>query len=142
MSATSRACRACRLWKTTRHTNIRAALAYTAAQLDCRPTNQPLSVWQLHGQGKSPDTTDTRDILVASSRSRMSGVSARMPYARGCYGETVSVEFTARRCANAVYVLVLLMLSVAPNIDNTYPNFFIGYRSITRECRDRLVTMA
>jgi len=42
MSATSRLCRARGIWRTTRHTNKRAAL-YTAA--DSRPTNQ-VSAWQ------------------------------------------------------------------------------------------------
>jgi len=42
LSATSRACRARGIWRTTRHTDKRAAL-YTAA--DRRPTNQ-VSAWQ------------------------------------------------------------------------------------------------
>jgi len=42
LSAASRACRARGSWRTTRHTDKRAAL-YTAA--DCRPTNQ-VSAWQ------------------------------------------------------------------------------------------------
>jgi len=64
LSATSRACQSRGIWRTTRHTDKRAAL-HTAE--DRRPTDQSgkrVACWT----GKSPDTRDTLDILVASSR--------------------------------------------------------------------------
>jgi len=58
LSATSRACRTRGIWRTTRHTDKRAAL-YTAA--DRRPTNQ-VSAWQA-GLGSRP----TRPLRATSS---------------------------------------------------------------------------
>jgi len=65
-------------------THRQTAALYTTE--DRRPTNQ------LNGT-VAADTTDTRDILAASSREcrGVSGVSARM--SRGCYEETAVVEF-------------------------------------------------
>jgi len=88
LSATSRACRAGGIWRTTRPTDERAAL-YTAS--DCRPTNQ-VSVWQaeLEVARRVRHAQQPRSILA-----RMSGVSAMMT--GGCYEETAPVEFQLNR---------------------------------------------
>ena len=74
LSATSHACRARGIWRTTQHTDKRAALYITA---DRRPTNQ-VSVWKLNGE------------LIRHIR-HASRMSARM--SRECYEETAPVEF-------------------------------------------------
>jgi len=87
MSAESRACWARKIWRTTRHTDKRAAL-YTAA--DRRPIDQ-VSAWQaergshpIHPTRRHPRDDPREDVGVSS-------VSARM--SRGCYEEAASVEF-------------------------------------------------
>ena len=80
LSATSRACRAGGIWRTTRHTDKRAAL-YTAA--DRRPTDR-ISVWQ------------------AERRSRPS-LPTRATNSRGCHEDATrklfpwNLSFSIRR---------------------------------------------
>ena len=62
LSATRRACRARGTWRTTRHTNKLAALHHSRQPVD--QSGKSVANWTM----KSPDTLDTRDILVASSR--------------------------------------------------------------------------
>ena len=85
LSATSRACRARGLWRTTRHTVKRAA-PYTAA--DRRRTNQ---VGLARGMLNGKVARHEQHPRSTSILSRISGVSARM--SRGYYEETAPVEF-------------------------------------------------
>jgi len=89
LSATSRACRDLGIWRTTRHTDKRKALHRSRPPVD--QSGKHVANWK----GKLPDTPDTRDILVASSRGcrvgRVCEDVTRM--LRGCSEETVSVEF-------------------------------------------------
>jgi len=81
--ATSRACRARGIWRTTRHTNKRAALHRSRPPAD--QSGKRVASWT----GKSPDMPNTRDVLVASSR----GCRACRACRRRCYDETAPVEF-------------------------------------------------
>jgi len=69
LSATSRACRARGIWRTTRHTDKRAALHRSRPPAD--QSGKRVASWT----GKLPDTPYTRDILPAFSRG-MSAVTA------------------------------------------------------------------
>ena len=80
LSAASRACRARGSWRTTRHTDKRAAL-YTAA--DCRPTNQ-VSAWQAE-RGSRP----TRPTRGTSTRVGRVGKDVTM-MPRGNYSRGIS----------------------------------------------------
>jgi len=95
LPATSRACRARGIWRTTRHTDKRAAL-YTAA--DRRPTNQ-VSAWKLNGE-IAGHARHPRNFLT-------SGVSARM--SRGCYEETAPVEFKLNYLTHHILALDALV---------------------------------
>jgi len=95
MSSTSRACRARGIWRTTRHTDERAAL-YTTA--DRRPTNQ-VSAWQAERESRPTRRHLREDVGV-------SGVSARM--SREFYDELASMEFcltALSRQTAAIYVV-------------------------------------
>jgi len=86
----SRACRARGIWRTTRHTDKRAALYATA---DRRPTSQ-VNAWQT----KREVARHARYPRIASflaRMSRVSGMSATM--SRGCDEETASVKFKPKR---------------------------------------------
>jgi len=65
LSATSRACRAHGIWRTTLHTDIRAALHRSRPPAD--QSDKSVASWT----GKSPDTPDTRDILACRACRRV-----------------------------------------------------------------------
>jgi len=68
LSVTSRACRARRLWRTTRHTDNKRLALYTAA--DRRPTNQ-ISAWQAERGSRPTRPTRTSARLPRRILARM-----------------------------------------------------------------------
>jgi len=93
LSATSRACRARGIWRTTRHTDRRAALHRSRPPAD--QSGKRVVSWT----GKSPDTPDTRDILTRILRGCRACRACRTRLLRGCYEETAPVECKFHRFA-------------------------------------------
>ena len=121
MSATSRACRIRRIWRTTRHTD-------NTIHHSNPPADQPgkrVASWT----GKSPDTSNTCDILARSSqhprekKSGVSGVSARM--SRGCYQETAHVESKLKSVC-FISVCLLPIYYWQPYLSVLYSSFLLA----------------
>ena len=95
MFATSRSCRARGIWRTTRHTDKRAALGlYTAA--DRQPTNQ-VSAWQ--AEWGSRPTRQTRTTVAVLGRGLVGEDVARM--LRGnCFRGIAAYQLRTRERAN------------------------------------------
>jgi len=87
LSATSRACRARGIWRTTRQTDKLAALHCSRPPAD----NNHVSAWQAEREVARHALHARHPRSILAPMSRVSGVSTRM--SRRCYEETASVEF-------------------------------------------------
>jgi len=109
LSATNRACRARRIWRTTRHTE-KNGQHYTAT--DLRPTNQVSVCDKLNGKVARHARHARHPRSIFARMSRMSGVSTRT--SQGCYTRMLRGNFRRGNYRlDSTYGLVAELLDAA-----------------------------